>query len=482
MIFNKYIQQVVIAKCGKCTACLNARSANWVQRLDQEMYYSRFTWFVTLQYDELNVMQVIRLRKEDNPDYPIPAYINSETGEIYSLKSVIGYEQKDIDYCNETKVLRIPNVRDFQLFMKRLRKELYKKYGKYELLRYYVAFEIGPTTYRPHAHCLFFTNQELFTQDFREMLSDCWQYGRVFDPHIVTGSASSYVASYVNSFVNLPKIYLCKGVRPKALFSKRPPIGYFSQTFDKRRETILASANEITIYDKSSSDFVHVPLWRSLRDRLYPTISQFGTLTYLDRIALYRLGVGLIEEKITDSDVYIILFGTYYYHAAFVRPCDNGSWRYNEDSFQRFLRTIKRAAKNAFEYGLSIEYYVYLISDYYDSCKSQQLAEYFRAQQDYFKIHPISDFVYFNPKFCKDVNGRSYASLSSWQKSVLIDCSFCFSDDDVVYLDYKKSFAWRELDKLHSHIYSENTKTKQATDYLMSKSDEFQNIINYKNK
>lgn len=481
IVYNRYIKKVVVARCGKCAACFNARSANWVQRLDQEMYYSKYTWFVTFQYDEQNVMQIIRLRKEDNPDYPVPAYINSETGEIYSLKDVIGYEKKDVDYCYETKVLLIPYVRDFQLFMKLLRKEIQKRYALTKSVRYFCAFEIGPTTYRPHAHCLFFSNSDKVAQNFGEMLDTCWKYGRVFDPHLVTASASSYVASYLNCFVNLPKIYLHKGIRPKALFSRNPPIGFMSQTFEARRNTILACSDEISIYDLATNSFCNVPLWRSLRDRLFPSLSQFDTLTYLDRIEMYRLGEGLRQERITESDVFGILYGTRYFHAAFVRPTSTG-WRYNEDSFKRFIRTIKRAAINAYEYGLSIEYYVYLISEFYDSCKSHQLREYYLSQQEYFKSHPVSDFIYMNPEFCQSINGKMYDCLSDFQKSVLTQYSFAISTSQPISIDYRKSFAWQELNKLHAKIRYDNTKTKEATDYLMSKQEHFQNIINYKNK
>ena len=226
VIINKYTGEQVVARCGKCPACLNARAASWVQRLDQEMLNNKYTFFGTLQFDEQHVHQVVLLDSADRPSN-FPAYINYSTGQIYDLADVSDCSPADIEYCENTKYLLVHNVCDYQNFIKLLRKKIYERFPD-ERLRYFIALEIGPSTFRPHAHPLFFFNSPLLAKDFAQLCSDCWKYGNAFDFHPVSGSASSYVASYVNSFANLPKIYLHKDLRQKS-------VGAFLQTTKKSR-------------------------------------------------------------------------------------------------------------------------------------------------------------------------------------------------------------------------------------------------------
>ena len=477
VVYNRSLGRSVVVRCGKCEACLNARAANWVQRLDQEMFYSAYTFFVTFQYDEYHVMQFVRLRDEDNPN-EVPTYIDSLTGSLISLADV-PFTPKDVTFCNETKVLLVPNYSDFQKFLKRLRKKISSIYGKSTKIRYYCTFEVGPTTYRPHAHCLFFFDSSSLAQSFRDLCDSCWQLGCVYDPHVVTGSASQYVASYVNSLTNLPAIYLCSSVRPKSIFSKRPPIGYRALSLESRKELFFNQSQTFTIFKQNSKTFSDVPLWNFLRNSLYGFIVKFGSLSYLDRVALYRLGLSSSEyyfDSLCTSEC--IRLGYYKYFYTLVRGTKY--YRYNEDSFIRFKRIISRAANTAKELGISIEYYVYLISEYYDRQKLDELKEYFIAQNEYFKSHPISEFLLLNRDFCFKTYGKLYSQLEPWQRYYLDLYLPDIDKTKPIKLEYKTSFAFRELNKLHRKIAYDNTKTKQNIDYLMAHSEEFKNIINYK--
>ena len=476
VVFNRSLGRKVTVRCGKCEACLNARSANWVQRLDQEMYSSKYTFFVTFQYDELNVNQIILLRDEDNPN-DCPTYIDSSTGQLYALNDCPNVTPKDIRFCEETKVLLIPSVSDFQKFLKRLRKDLKKNYN--EGIRYYCTFEIGPTTFRPHAHSLFFTNSSQVAQNFAELCHKYWTYGSVFDPHLVDGSASQYVASYVNCFSNLPAIFLHPALRPKSVFSKKPPIGFNALAKEDRKRLFLEQKDVFTIFKPVSSQFCDVPLWRYFRNSVYRFIVKFGSLSYLDRVRLYGLGkiedVG-IREKIATLEC----LDLHYYINFYTLVRGSKYYKYNEDSFQKFLRTISLAVQDARDFGISIEYYVFLLSEYYDSLPLHQLKDYYLAQDDYFKNHPVSDFLLLNREFCLSVNHRYFSQLDNWQQFYI---KMYLPDIDItkrIYLDYRKSYAFNELYKLHYKIHSDSTKTKEATDYLMANSSKFQNVINFK--
>lgn len=110
--------------CGKCILCLKRRQNNWSFRLMQEMKISSSAFFVTLTYEQ------------------VPTSFNG----------------------NPTL-----NKRDFQLFMKRLRKN--SGYGK---LKYYACGEYGDHSGRPHYHAIIYNaTASTFPQD----LQNAWGLG-----------------------------------------------------------------------------------------------------------------------------------------------------------------------------------------------------------------------------------------------------------------------------------------------------------------
>lgn len=102
--------------CGKCQGCLIDKSRDWANRLLLEMQYHRSAYFVTLTYDEDHV--------------PRSYYPDPETGEAQPSLTL--------------------SKRDFQLFMKRLRKR------HVSLIRFFACGEYGPQTFRPHYHAIIF--------------------------------------------------------------------------------------------------------------------------------------------------------------------------------------------------------------------------------------------------------------------------------------------------------------------------------------
>lgn len=145
--------------CGQCTGCRLERSRQWAVRMLNEADLHSANSFITLTFDDDN------LKKRDNP---------------MSL-----------------------DKRDFQLFMKDLRYELYKQNLK---IRYYMCGEYGELFKRPHYHAVIFgydfpdkqlykVNRGLpyYTSDF---LKSVWPYGFnvVTD---VTFDTCAYVARYI---------------------------------------------------------------------------------------------------------------------------------------------------------------------------------------------------------------------------------------------------------------------------------------------
>lgn len=107
----------IIIPCGKCIGCRLEYSRQWANRCMLELQYHDSAYFVTLTYDDYHI--------------PISYYPDEETGE--ALES--------FTLCK----------RDFQLFMKRLRKRFSD-----QQIRFFACGEYGPSTFRPHYHVILF--------------------------------------------------------------------------------------------------------------------------------------------------------------------------------------------------------------------------------------------------------------------------------------------------------------------------------------
>ena len=112
------INDVIQLPCGQCIGCRLDRSRQWADRCMLELEYHDSAYFVTLTYDDEHV--------------PIHKYVTDySTGEFDHSLSL--------------------NKRDFQLFMKRLRKHFPN-----DKIRYFAAGEYGTNTLRPHYHAIIF--------------------------------------------------------------------------------------------------------------------------------------------------------------------------------------------------------------------------------------------------------------------------------------------------------------------------------------
>lgn len=121
MIRDKKNNQAVTVPCGKCEKCYKRRVSAWSFRLLQEDKHSQTSYFITLTYDT------------DHVNFTNRGYLN---------------------LCK----------RDFQLFIKRVRKSHDIRSRKSSLLsqarntqlKYYAVGEYGGKRYRPHFHCIVF--------------------------------------------------------------------------------------------------------------------------------------------------------------------------------------------------------------------------------------------------------------------------------------------------------------------------------------
>lgn len=189
--------------CGKCVGCRMEYSRQWANRCMLELQYHESSYFVTLTY----------------ADRSLPLAVDPETGEVNGLATL--------------------KKRDFQLFMKRLRKRFPD-----QKLRFFAAGEYGSKYMRPHYHAIIFglklddlkpykRSEEGFQYFTSDTLNRVWcdAYGQIGYVVVapVTWQTCAYTARYVMKKLNgkEAKFYSDFHLQPEfSLMSRKPGIAY----------------------------------------------------------------------------------------------------------------------------------------------------------------------------------------------------------------------------------------------------------------
>jgi hypothetical protein len=136
-----------VVPCGKCFQCLSRRSEHWAFRIENEMKECYSVVFLTLTYEEQPL---------SNNGYP-------------------------------TLVKK-----DFQNFMKRLRKRMPQSNPK---LKYYACGEYGTQTQRPHYHAIMFNLPQSYIQR-ENKIRETWNNGNI-DLRPCNIARIKYVTKYI---------------------------------------------------------------------------------------------------------------------------------------------------------------------------------------------------------------------------------------------------------------------------------------------
>uniref|UniRef100_A0AAU8AX18 Replication initiator protein n=2 Tax=unclassified Microvirus TaxID=338099 RepID=A0AAU8AX18_9VIRU len=197
-------RELIQIPCGKCIGCRLDYSREWANRCMLELGYHESSYFVTLTYDDVHV--------------PISYYADKETGEALPAMTL--------------------RKRDYQLFMKRLRKRFSDQH-----IRFYACGEYGGKTHRPHYHAILFglklDDLVLYKSSLRgdryynsASFNSCWQdHDGLQIGHCVIGEVTwnscAYVARYVTKKLNgsMSGVYKEFNIEPEfVLMSRRPGI------------------------------------------------------------------------------------------------------------------------------------------------------------------------------------------------------------------------------------------------------------------
>lgn len=505
VVRNKYTGEEISVPCGRCSACTNNRAFALITRCDLESQSHRYSVFATLTYADYDVPQLVRLRSCDCSHPNELTYIDGETGEFIDFfdSSIKRHTERDIQYVRDTKVLPVLCKSDFQKFIKRFRYYA-NQIEDGVTIRYFLTGEYGETTYRPHGHIILWFDSDAIAQQFKEILYKSWRHGNVYDPHFINGSASSYVAAYVNGIVRLPSIYSHKHIKPFVLFSKCPILGSLYQCVPTIQQFFFDKVDKISVPHTKTATFTDVPLWRSLLDRFCPRIQRFSELSVADRITLYRL----IDEHVFEdrykfaeflyyryvrsnrvSFVSRYLYDICHYSVRRMKFSKDGELRHSIEfelatcinSLVQFCAKLQLAKQNASLLQISVTDYVILMSNYFDDVRKTKYKEYCEYRDEYFKsVHAqAKDFLLFDYTFVKRVNGKELSCLSPSDKHYLWMCGAVDDSTTIVHLCLDDCINYQKFCVQSDLLANDLVKKKTQFDYLFSKSDDFKNVINY---
>ena len=199
--------------CGRCPVCKRRRIDSWVFRLEQEERISSSCYFITLTYDTWSV--------------PISA------NGFMTLKK-----------------------RDYQLFMKRLR-----KLDKGSKLRYYACGEYGEKRMRPHYHAILFNLSDV------DFIVDAWQVdgrpiGKVHSA-VANKDTMGYTVGYINKGNKIPVHSKDDRVKEFSLMSKGLGKNYLSKAM------VSYHKNDISRMFVTRKDGLKQAIPRYYRNKIY---------------------------------------------------------------------------------------------------------------------------------------------------------------------------------------------------------------------
>ncbi len=334
--------------CGKCFACQNNKRSSLSLKLRLEEYTSKYCYFLTLTYDD-DHLPLFSLGRDTCATEFIRVYPHSERLRSDSLISdfcsdlfefdssfvdkmdyysdfVLNYERKFNKHCVYGHGLyALLYYRDIQLFLKRLRKHIFKYYG--EKIRLYVIGEYGTKSLRPHWHCLLFFNSSTLSQAFEDcenvgttsrecycprFLRPFWKFG-ICDSKRTNGECYNYVSSYVNQSSNFPKLLVLLS-NQKAYHSVHLgqilPLESFISAIQKGDFSFFERQFYIDVYGSQNPYSV----WRSYYSRWFPKFTSSGSLSFEQTYRVLTCYETLRDIFHTDSVGVICRRLFYHYH------------------------------------------------------------------------------------------------------------------------------------------------------------------------
>ena len=488
-VVSPHTGEIIQVACNSCNSCRNQRAKRWIGKLDTECKQHRFTYMVNLTYDDSHLPKLMYC--EDDPDYL--EFVN-RSAERIPLQELIDlcideygeFLEEDLKYLRDRLAhpLGLPCLftKDISDFFKRFNKYCFKNITHhYENIRYFCCHEYGPSTFRCHSHMLVWFDDPGIAARFEEILYACWKLGDCSAAAVYSDGGKNYVAQYVNMSCHLPSFYRHSRLRQRAQFSKCPSIGSFNLLDEKIRWIYSERPVKRSVFDTSSGRYIVVPVQASFKSRFFPKLQGYNNISYLDRVALYgscfRLPSTDFEEfkssvencawlsfrKISNQFEGVI--GSYYFELK--RNVDTHDSFIN--SLYRWYGVSKRICTFASSLGVSVNYLVDCIDEFYKKLDYENLKDFYHWQSEYTLINPPQDLLAAYPEmywlykhYLKD---GDFGHFSNWQKLSLSGFGI-YEDSDFVQLEDTLDFKQMKSQSLK--IYKDTHKAHAVHNYLYS--------------
>ncbi len=281
----------MFVSCGKCLSCIVQRQKSKTLVCNEQEKLYKYTHFVTLTYAPEYVPKAEVLYLKTEPINGSQQYV-----ELYDVDDGLFLGSA---HCQHKKVkavvsrsgdgyLHYARYTDAQKFIKRLRRKIeLNKIYKNEKIKYYCVSEYGPRNFRPHFHLLLYHNCPELAQDLAKIVGKAWTFGYHYST-LSKGHCSSYVASYVNSFVSIPAVLQIPATNPKCSHSSCLGLPLSEKEFAEIYKNEPSRFVRYVKYDFNGISSTSAP-WRTFKNYLFPKCYGYTYKSLSERYRTYNV-------------------------------------------------------------------------------------------------------------------------------------------------------------------------------------------------
>lgn len=313
--------------CGHCVDCVALKGKHYADLCKRESEAHRYTYFLTLTYDEKYIPKAILFESEykgepslNIVDITTRYYKNGKRKNNPRYNTTIGRVPCNWDNAKfraffekaekptqkhqkpHYKYLRVLDKRDVQNFLKRIRLRIQEAFG--EDVRHFTVGEYGTEYYRPHYHVLLFFNSPKVARCLRKLVGQSWGLGFIkCESAKSTDGCSSYVAEYLNSYFALPSFLGAKQIAPFVQHSRYFGGSYYAKIAQHVYEAPdnYFEKNSVSVDNKVIE---YVPTSNGL-NVLYPRCYGFDNRNFNELLQVYTIYDSLSQTYGSENCSYL---------------------------------------------------------------------------------------------------------------------------------------------------------------------------------
>lgn len=478
-VFNKYLGREIVANCGKCAYCRSLRSFDLTSRVQREFVNqgANTALFITLTYDNdhLPVYQYNGRSRRWHSNCGYPDFGDIPEQYVSDYPAPVGY---DIDakmpllalgtrsasrfkkrpafahlcYPDVQKYLNLVRAKFYAICARYDNSTLHIAYSDPDLtyetfaFRYAVCGEYGPSSLRPHYHCIIWLNHQATDKQLSalsQIFSESWSFGNIDVQTVTSDGVSGYLADYVTGVNGIPSILQGKRLRPLFHFSQAPTIGMLRlgedevqkmlftgdairRRYDDRRQSVIVEELPLATLSKyfpkckgySTDDFARL---RYVYGYTYRYFQERGITHLPDEVDALRMVDIPFPVRLMSADasryyrVVPRLLGSAFNFPDNVRA---GLWTWCRADRYASLQCYRMCVK----YGITPDTYIYQLRSIYSRIHSRKLGRFYEWCND----HPdnLTQAINVDPFALADVHLGVLCSsaLSSYFGYALDEC------------------------------------------------------------